>query len=102
MLPTKILNLEEYKFFYQILIDLCSVSSQTRVRVNFKVRLRPLTISLTLLLIFRPSYYEKDADGNDMDYGYLPVSGDYDGDDDSYDVKYYRFQIDKERDNYSQ
>lgn len=59
-------------------------------------------ISWTLLLIFRPSDYEKDADGNDMDYDYLPVLGDNDGDDDSYDVKYYWFQIDKGHDNYSQ
>lgn len=54
------------------------------------------------MLIFRPSDYEKDAYGNDMDYDYLPVLGDNDGDDDSYDVKYYRFQIDNGRDNYSQ
>lgn len=44
--------------FYQISIDLCSVSSQKKVRVNFKVRLRPDDF-LDFIADFRPSDYEK-------------------------------------------
>lgn len=67
------------------MIDLCSVSSQKRVRVNFKVRLRPDDF-LDFIADISAFRLRKDADGNDMDYDFLPVLSDNDsGDDDSYD-----------------
>lgn len=84
VLLTTILNLEELKFLSEFDRPVFRFQPK-KVRVNFKVRLRPDDF-LDFIADISAFKLRKDADGNDMDDDFLPVLGDNDpGDDDGYD-----------------